>query len=373
MNVRAMPDPAPSDTAAVLFREAFLRSQDAIEITDRDGVIVDVNPAFERIYGFSREECVGKKPRLVRSSKTPSETYASLWRDILDPSIGHWTGEMVNVDRNGGEHRVVLSIYAMRNGASDITHFLGIATDISRLRVLETKALHDERLVALGRLAAGVAHEINTPLANILLISESLQRHTKDPQVRERAQSIARQVEHASKIVHGLLDFSRGRPTSPIDLDLASVVEEALGFLQGKQSPDVEVVRETSAAPLIVQADHSQLLQVFVNLIQNGFDAMGGHGTLRIRSRVTGKWAEVSVSDSGPGLAPEIVPHLFEPFFTTKGDNGGTGLGLSICHGIIARHGGELTVQSQVGEGATFTVRLPLHPVKTPGPPPFHS
>ncbi|MGI0133178.1 MAG: two-component system sensor histidine kinase NtrB [Thermoplasmata archaeon] len=368
-----MADRGPSDAAATLFHEAFLRSQDAIEITDRDGVIVDINPAFERIYGFARSECVGKKPRLVRSSKTPPETYARLWRDILDPQVGHWSGEMINIDRSGGEHRVVLSIYAMRDAANEITHFLGIATDVSRLRVLENKALHDERLVALGRLAAGVAHEINTPLANILLISESLQRHTKDEHVRERAQAIAGQVEHASRIVHGLLDFSRGRPTSPIDLDLASVAEEALTFLRGKQSPDVDVVREASRTPLIVHVDHSQILQVFVNLIQNGYDAMGGRGTLFLRSSASRGWAEVSISDTGPGLAPEIVPHLFEPFFTTKGDHGGTGLGLSICHGIVARHGGELTVQSRVGEGATFTVRLPLHPTPTPGPPPFHA
>lgn len=342
-----------------LFYQAFLRSHEAIEVTDRQGVYVDVNPAFERIYGFRRSEVLGKSPRILRSPKTPADTFRAMWSDILDPANGHWTGELVNLDQGGHEHTVLLTVDAIRGGDGEISHFVGVATDLSELRQLEQAAIRTERLASLGQLAAGVAHELNTPLANIMLIAESLQRRAPSTWVTTRAESISTQVDSAAKIVGGLLDFARSHPTELAEVDLVDIASEAVRFVKGKQSPDLKVHQVHRTRPLPVRANRVQLLQVCVNLLNNAFDAMEGRGTLTLRSRPVDGWAELAFQDTGPGIDASALPHLFEPFFTTKPVGRGTGLGLSICHGIVQAHGGEIRVETKVGRGTTFTVRLP--------------
>jgi PAS domain S-box-containing protein len=348
------------DTPAELFYQAFLDSRDAIEVTNRDGVLVDVNPAFERIYGFSRSECLGQRPNIVRSPKTSQAAYKRMWADLLDPSKGYWSGEVVNLDRSGREHTVLLTIDAVRGREGAITHFMGVATDLSEQRTLQLQAIRQERLASLGQLAAGVAHEINTPLANILLVAESIGRRSKDEWVLQRAETIAHQVESAAKIVRGLLEFARSHPPEVARADLVAIAHDAVEFLRGKQSADISVVEHHEVHELPVLVNRVQLLQVLVNLVNNASDAMDDRGELRIDSRSVDGWAEVSVTDRGTGISDEVLPHLYEPFFTTKPPGKGTGLGLSICHGIVQAHGGEITVRTEWGKGTTFTVRIPV-------------
>lgn len=351
---------APMVAAPGLFYELFRHSSNVIEITDAEGRYVDVNPAFERIYGWPRGELVGRKPNLIRSPKTPPETFRALWADLLDPAKGEWQGELVNLDRWGREHPVLLSVSAIRGADGGITHFIGVATDLTELKGLQLRTIRTERLASLGQLAAGVAHELNTPLANILLIAESLERRAPNPWVANRAGSIVRQVESAARIVAGLLDFGREHPPATREENLTRLVEEAVEFVRGKQkSVDVEVTVLPEGDSVVANVNRVQVVQVLVNLLNNAYDAMEGRGRLTVRTRSGEGFAEIEIHDSGPGIAPEVLPHLFEPFFTTKVDGKGTGLGLSICHGIVASHGGRITVRSAPGEGATFTVRLP--------------
>lgn len=353
---------------ARLFYQSFLHSHEAMEVTDRDGVLVDVNPAFERIYGYARAEVVGQKPRIVRSPKTAPGIYKSLWTSLLDPTIGRWSGEIINLDRHGVEHPVLLTINAIRDERGTITHFIGVATDLSEQKAFELQVARADRLASVGQLAAGVAHELNTPLANIMLIAESLHRRAPNPWVTGRADAITRQVEAASRIVSGLLDFSRHHPPRQAEVDAAAVAHEAIEFAKGKQSPDVDIDEEHAVEPLWVWGARVQLLQVFVNLINNAIDAMEGRGRLTVRSGVDGREVWVSFADTGIGIPPSVMPHIFEPFFTTKADGKGTGLGLSIVHGIVQAHGGSITVASKVGEGTTFRVRLP-HYIPEPDDP----
>ena len=352
---------------ARLFYQSFLHSHEAMEVTDREGVLVDVNPAFERIYGYPRADVVGQKPRLVRSQKTPPGVYESLWHNLLDPAVGRWSGEIVNLDRDGREHPVLLTINAIRNEAGAITHFIGVATDLSEQKAFELQVVRADRLASVGQLAAGVAHELNTPLANIMLIAESLHRRAPNPWVAGRADAITQQVDAAARIVGGLLDFSRHHPPRVADVDITAILHEAVTFAKGKQSLDVETVEAHELQPLWVRGERVQLLQVFVNLINNAFDAMENGGTLTVRSGREGAQAWVTVADTGTGIPPSVLPHIYEPFFTTKGDGRGTGLGLAIVHGIIQAHGGTIEVDSTVGVGTTFSVRLPLH-VPEPAP-----
>jgi len=345
---------------AHLFYEAFLHSTNAMELTDKDGFLVDVNPAFERIYGYSKEEVLGARPSIVASHRTPREVYERMWTDLLDPNIGAWTGEIVNRDRRGVEHPVLLAINAVRDRAGAISHFLGVAVDLTERRAIERQAMQSERLASLGQLSAGVAHEINTPLANIMLIAESVRRRSNDPWVDGRVGSLLEQAESAAKIVRGLLEFGR-RPEAKVgEVDLNPVAENTVAFLRGKQSADVDLDLELGREPVLVRADREQIAQVITNLLNNAYDAIGGSGRIRVSVERVGDWAHVRVADTGSGIPPEVRAHLFEPFYTTKPEGKGTGLGLAICHGIVESHGGEIEVESTVGEGTTFDVRLPI-------------
>jgi len=358
--LRDVSDRVAEHEQAVLFREAFLTSTNAMQLTTAQGVMIDVNPAYERIYGYSRAECIGRKPNLVRSRHTPAEVYDRLWASLLDPTQGHWTGEILNRDRMGRERPVLLSITSIRDARGVITHFLGVAVDLSEQRSWERRAAHSDKLASLGQLAAGVAQEINTPLASLMLVTESLRRKTTDPWALSRLDTVTDQIEVAARIVRGLLDFARREEPHAVSLDLASVVRDAVAFLRGKQSADVVFEEVYPADPVPVLGERGALTQVLTNVLNNACDAMGGRGTIRVVVRRPGPRGEVEIVDSGPGIPVELLPRIFEPFFTTKPEGQGTGLGLAIAHGIVQSHHGQITVRNVPGAGAGFVISLPL-------------
>jgi PAS domain S-box-containing protein len=348
-----------TSSSARLFYQAFLHSTNAMELTDRDGYLIDVNPAFERIYGYRREELIGRRPNIVASEKTDRATYTRMWKDLLDPSTGSWSGEIINRDKSGIEHPVLLAISAIRGEAGVITHFLGVAVDLTDLRRLERQAMHSDRLVSLGQLAAGVAHEINTPLANITLIAESVRRRTADPWTRGRIDSLLHQTESAARIVRGLLDFARRPEPKVAEVELADCVRFAVTFLQGKQSSGVELDLALPGEPMRVRGDRDQVIQVITNLLHNAYDALEGNGRITVSLTADETWVSLRVADNGSGIPPDVRTHLFEPFFTTKPEGKGTGLGLAICHGIVQSYGGTIDVESEVGKGSSFSIHLP--------------
>jgi PAS domain S-box-containing protein len=347
---------------ARLFYEAFRSSTNAMQLTDARGVMVDVNPAYEKIYGYTRAECIGRKPNLVRSRHTPDEVYARMWVDLTDPHRGYWSGEILNRDRTGRERPVLLTVTAIRRASQEVTHYLGVAVDQSEQRGWELRAAHADKLASVGQLAAGVAHEINTPLANLMLLQESLRRKTRDPWTLARLDTMTEQVEAAARIVRGLLDFSRREEPRTAELDLTSVAKDSVAFLRGKQSADVEIVEEYPDGPVPVLGDRGQMMQVLTNILNNAYDAMEGRGEIRLSIRTAGPRAELEVVDHGPGIPPEVLPHIFEPFFTTKPEGQGTGLGLAICHGIIQSHHGTISARNVPGAGAGLIISLPIHP-----------
>jgi PAS domain S-box-containing protein len=346
---------------AALFYESFRSSTNVMQLTDARGIMIDVNPAYERVYGYTREECLGRKPNLVRSRHTPPEVYQQMWADLTNSDRGYWSGEILNRDRNGRERPVLLSITAIRDAKGVATHYLGVAVDLSEQRSWELRAAHADKLASVGQLAAGVAHEINTPLANVMLVAESLRRKTQDPWILSRLDRMTEQIEVGARIVRGLLDFARREEPRTVELDLVEVARESVAFLRGKQSPDVEVDETYPATAVRVLADRGQLMQVLTNILNNAYDAMEGKGKIRIMVRHQAGHAEVEIVDQGPGIAPEALPHIFEPFYTTKPEGQGTGLGLAICHGIIQSHHGTITARNVPGAGAGFLVSLPLH------------
>jgi two-component system NtrC family sensor kinase len=240
---------------------------------------------------------------------------------------------------------------------------LGRRSEADRRRV-EERILRAERLATTGRLAAGVAHEINNPLAGILLCGNLVLESTdRDDPRRENMERIVAQAARASEIVRGLLDFARQTPPRVERTDLNKVVSDALGLLE--RQPLYQRVRlqlELHPAPLTVEADAAKMQQVLINIIMNALESMREGGTLTIRSGFSERpgFCRVAVTDTGFGIPPDHIPHLFEPFFTTKEVGRGLGLGLAICHGIVQQHHGEIEVQSTVGSGTTFRVLLPV-------------
>ncbi len=247
--------------------------------------------------------------------------------------------------------------------------FTDLAIAINRMtRELERREeflLQSQKLRAVGSLTAGIAHEINNPLNNIMLtaavLQEDFQGMPEDEQ-QELIEDIVEQTDRARRIVRNLLDFARESEIKTKALRLDEVVGDAVNLSANElKLAGVRLVRDLAEDLPEVNGDHQYLSQVFVNLILNAVEAMRGGGTLTLSSDVsldTGCVA-IHIADTGPGIPPDVLKSIFDPFFTTRTSGRGTGLGLSVSLGIIQKHGGEIRVESTVGEGSTFTVILP--------------
>jgi two-component system NtrC family sensor kinase len=227
----------------------------------------------------------------------------------------------------------------------------------------QQELLHKEKLASMGQLAAGVAHEINNPLGTILLFSEAMYRDTREGDPRcDDLRMIINEATRCKNIVADLLNFARQQEVLAQETDVHVLLEQVIEEVcHQPRFEGVELVRQFSPDLPAIQADPAQLQQVFINLLNNGAEAIGEGGTITLTTRpVNGHWVEIRVSDTGCGIPAENLGKLFTPFFTTKPPGKGTGLGLSIVYGIVKMHRGQITVQSQLGEGTTFTVMLPI-------------
>jgi two-component system sensor kinase FixL len=239
-------------------------------------------------------------------------------------------------------------------------YFTAIMRDITEYKAMEDRVLASERLAAVGNTVAHVAHEIKNPLLIIGGFARQLLKAPGfDDPARRKLTLIAEEVSHLEEMVAEMRDFVRRPPTQKRQGQIMAVVDEALELFQDtlrEHHIQVRRVEETSLPP--VPFDPKQVRQVLINLLKNALEAMPAGGEITITGRVKGDNAEISVSDTGTGLAPEVADNLFQPYFTTK--EKGTGLGLAICQNIIAEHGGCLFADSTPGRGATFTIQLPL-------------
>ncbi len=232
------------------------------------------------------------------------------------------------------------------------------------LRKIQAQLMQSEKLASLGRLASGVAHEINSPLTGILTFSHLLMRKLKDnPELQKELELIVKETTRVSTIVRGLLDFARESRPQKRPCNINELILQTLSLVE-RQSvfQNIRIAKSLDPQVPILLVDANQIQQVFMNILLNAADAMPEGGSLAISSRLLpgDSFAEVKFSDTGCGIPEENLSRIFDPFFTTKAEKKGTGLGLAVSYGIIERHRGRIEAQSEVGRGTTFTIHLPL-------------
>jgi signal transduction histidine kinase len=239
-----------------------------------------------------------------------------------------------------------------------------LAANLEKLRQSQTQLLQAGKMVAIGQLAAGVAHEINNPLAVILGFAQGMERRIAKvgDQFRVPVSSIVRETLRCKNLVQELLIFSRTAKKTAERVDINELIRATTVLLEARaRTQGVEIVQHLAEPRLVIEANRTQLQQVLVNLGTNAMDAMQSGGTLTIRTRRNGRDDfYLEVADTGEGIPGEVKPRIFDPFFTTKEVGKGTGLGLSLVYEIVQQHQGSISVESDVGKGTTMTVRLPL-------------
>lgn len=234
----------------------------------------------------------------------------------------------------------------------------------TRLQMAQQQLIQSEKLAAVGQLTAGIVHDVKNPLAVIAGLAEELEEEIgEQPGVDEHLRLIRKSAFRASNIVSDLLKFARQSDPELMRQDLCETVKTSLRLTDYlARKGNVKVETEFASPQVIANYDATQLEQVLINLIQNAIQAMPDGGNLYVNVREKGEWAEVVVKDSGTGISEDTLGRIFDPFFTTKPEGEGTGLGLSVSYGIVKQHKGDIDVESKVGEGTKFTIKLPRNP-----------
>ena len=376
---------AARDQSVSLAREVEKQTADAEAQRRFIEAIVDSLPlslyAIDRDYrvvAWNRNRELGELgiPRGSVLGKNVFQVLTRQPRDVLEEEFARVfeSGEIERIEQETPSpkgdirHWMISKIPMWADNSGQVTHVITVGEEITD-RVEANRAIaRAEKLSAVGRLAAGVVHEINNPLATISACAESLEARLNDGEfdgspgledLREYLGLIRSEAFRCKSITMGLLDFSRTRTSDHVTINLADVIRSAVRLLSHqKRSSAVDFQVEIAHDLQPVSGDPGQLQQAVIALATNALDAMGEIGVLTIVGRNDGDKVKVEVNDTGVGIPPDNLAKIFEPFFTTKEIGRGTGLGLAVCYGILTEHGGTLDVQSTVGVGTTFTITL---------------
>jgi signal transduction histidine kinase len=355
------------------FNDNILESLDeGLVVYDADERIVRWNRALESFYGASRADAVGRLltdvfdvpfVEALRAARREHPGGASLFKVPLSGRSGQ-RGEGDPGSRPPGLLVNVTAVPLQGSGAADVSGTILLIEDITDRVRLEEQLQISEKMASIGLLAAGVAHEVNTPLTGISSFTQML-LDGADPHDPKTVllEKIERQTFRAAKIVNGLLTLSRpGTPGGErTEVDVNAIVADVLSLLEHQFEVErIKVRRELAASPLPVVGIEHQLQQVFLNLFLNARDSMPRGGWLTVMTRIDGDSLQAEVADTGSGIPPEHLARIYDPFFTTKTIGRGTGLGLSITYGIVQEHDGSIRCDSAIGQGTRFTVTLPL-------------
>jgi len=341
--------------------------------TDLENHVRSLNPEAERITGLAPSEVLGRDleevlPGVREALMVGRET----------PSGGRLRARMPLVQPGGEKRHLGLASSILRDGEGLASGWVVIFQDVTEVVAMEQELRRSERLAGIGQLAADIAHEIRNPLAaisgSVQILEASLGEHEADPEPRRLMSIVLREIDRLNDLITEFLQFARPAPTKPTQVDLGSVVQDLVEMFEAARPEGVEIEVDLGTK-LTALADPTQVRQILWNLILNAAQAMPEGGRICIsvaevaaepqegasegRNDAKGgaDFVEVTVADTGVGIAPEVLERIFDPFFTTKPE--GSGLGLATVHRIVEANGGNLRVQSLVGEGTVLRVRFP--------------
>ena len=355
---------------------ALRAAANAIVITDKTGNIMSVNPSFTTLTGYPVSEVLGKNPRVLKSGQHDAAFYRQLWETIAAGKV--WSGAVVNKRKDGSLYTEEMTITPVRDEHGAIANFIAIKQDITARKRVEAdlqqahqQIIEQEKLRVLGQMVSGIAHDFNNALSPILGFSELLLKHPEklvdQALVLQRLQIINICATDAAQTVRQMREFSR--PSSARDVfqsfDLNQLVRQTIDLTQQRWKDQAQATGRTihivtDLLPILpIWGEESALREMLTNLIFNAVDALPEGGTITLGTMLDGRAVRLSVSDTGTGMTEETRRRCLEPFYTTKGTTG-TGLGLAMVQGIVQRHNGTVEIESQVGHGTTFIIRLPL-------------
>jgi len=374
-----------------LYQEVFKHSVDVIMVIDKEGRILERNPAHQRRTGYTDEDLKGKTVYDLLSPEKAAEV-----REAMDRE-GRFTGELEGISKEGERIPVLVSVFPIHDEHGKLDLYVSMGRDITaikraltdladtnrELRQTQAHLVQSEKMASLGGLVAGIAHEINTPVGAMTSMHDTLMRaiaklkeHLKETSpgafenderlkslfamIDESNQVIRSGASRVAEIVRRLRSFARLDEAELKKVDVHEGLEDTLTLVHHEIKHNIQIVREYGTLPLM-SVFPSRLNQVFLNLINNARQAIRDKGTITLRTWVEDKTAAIAITDDGVGIPKENLSRVFDPGFTTKGVGVGTGLGLSICYQIVKDHRGRIDVESEVGKGATFTVRIPTN------------
>jgi len=338
---------------------------ESIVITDLKGLILYVNPAFEKVTGYSRAESIGENPRFLQSGTHTALFYQAMWSTLLRGET--WSGDLVNKRKDGTTFNEVATISPIKDERGDVVSFVAVKRDITHDLLLRDQLRQAQKMEAMGRLAGGVAHDFNNLLMVIRTYTQMMQDRLPNlHSLHGNLQEVLKAVDRGASLTTQMLAFSRKQIICPKVLDLNQVIDETAKMLRRVTGDNIEFQLTLSESIWAIEADRDQIVQVLMNLCTNARDAMPKGGTLKIATEnvtvrqndlsvpkyiLQGDYVMFSVTDSGTGVSEENQSGVFEPFFTTKDVGDGTGLGLAMVYGIVVwspqfcplrlRHSGE--------------------------------
>ena len=359
-----------------LLATAVEQAAESVVITDPQGIIEYVNPAYEKVTGYLRDEVIGKKAGVVKSGKMEQYHYKLLWDTISSGKV--WSGEIINRRKDGSLITEEQTIAPVHDNKGKISHYVAVKRDITRQNQLKNIVRQTQKMQAIGTLAGGIAHDFNNILTAILGFAELSALLCEDNKVlKSNLTEIITASERAGQLIKQILTFSRQTEKNISSLRIDLIVKEALRLLRASLPANIELEIDIRTKEM-VRADPTQIHQVVMNLCMNAFQAIekednagkirvvlteekvGPRKGVELGNLPAGQYVVLQVEDNGHGIAPEHLDRIFEPYFTTRDKNEGTGLGLSVVHGIVQDHRGALRVESTPGQGSCFYVYLPF-------------
>jgi PAS domain S-box-containing protein len=358
---------------------------ESVIITNTIGDIEYVNPAFSRITGYAQTEVIGKNPRILKSGEHDEDFFRKMWDTILQGGV--WSGRITNRKKDGTLFKEDQTISPLYNEEGTITNFVAVNHDITKEESLERQLQHAIKMEAIGTLAGGIAHDFNNILSALIGYGQIAKGriHADDP-VQSDIDQVLLAADRAVDLVKQILTFSRQDPSEKFKpLQIQFLTKEVLKLLRSTLPTTIELKYSIQSDCSPVLADSSQIHQVLMNLCTNAKQAIGGgYGRITVNLsevQITeknigdmlplqklGNYIYLEVTDSGCGMDQKLMERIFDPFFSTKIKDHGTGLGLAVVHGIVKKHGGEIFVDSTLGEGSTFRIYFPAQQLEMDTP-----